>query len=78
MSIKNIIEIIQIIVSILLVIAVLLQQRGSGLGGIFGGGQGEFYHKRRGFETLVFRSTIVLAALLFLSSIAIFFLSSAN
>ena len=78
MSIKNIIEIIQIIVSILLVIAVLLQQRGSGLGGIFGGGQGEFYHKRRGFETLVFRSTIILATLLFLSSIAIFFLSSAN
>jgi len=78
MSIKNIVEIIQIIVSILLVIAVLLQQRGSGLGGIFGGGQGDFYHKRRGFETLIFRSTIVLSILLFLSSITIFLLSSAN
>ena len=77
MNLKSIVEIIQIVVSVLLIVSVLLQQRGSGLGGLFGGGdeQGEFYHKRRGFETLIFRSTIVLAALLFLSSIAIFLLS---
>lgn len=55
----SLITIAQIIVSILLIIAVLLQERSSGLSGVFGGG-GEFYHTRRGLEKIIFWSTIVL------------------
>jgi len=52
---------------VLLVGAILLQQRGSGLGGIFGGG-GESYHTKRGFEKILFTSTIILATLFLLST----------
>lgn len=52
-------SIIQIIVSLLLIIAILLQERSSGLSGVFGG-DSEFYHTRRGLEKIVFWSTIVL------------------
>ena len=53
------ISIIQIIVSILLIIVILLQERSSGLSGVFGGNS-EFYHTRRGLEKIIFWSTIVL------------------
>ena len=55
----SIISIAQIIVSILLIIAILLQERSSGLSGVFGG-SGEFYHTRRGLERIIFWGTIVL------------------
>lgn len=54
------ISIAQIIVSILLVTVILLQERSSGLSGVFGG-DSEFYHTRRGLEKIIFWSTIVLA-----------------
>lgn len=61
---------IQIILSILLVAAVLLQQRGSSLGGAFGGDNfSAAFHKRRGGELFLFRVTIVLAVLFVLSAI---------
>ena len=52
----------QIIVSILLIALIMIQERSSGLSGIFGsgGGEGGFYHTRRGMEKLLFGSTIVL------------------
>jgi len=53
---------IQIIVSILLISAILLQSRGSGLGGAFGG-QGKSYHSRRGLEKFLFKFTVGLAML---------------
>ena len=55
----SIISIAQIVVSILLIIAILLQEKSSGLSGVFGG-SGEFYHTRRGLERIIFWSTIVL------------------
>jgi len=64
---SNILPIIQIIISVLLMAAILLQQRGTGLSGIFGGG-GEGYHTQRGFEKILFRSTIILATLFLLST----------
>ncbi|MFC1756734.1 preprotein translocase subunit SecG [Patescibacteria group bacterium] len=65
----NILPIIQIVISVLLVVAVLLQQRGSGMSGVFGGGDGGgSYSTRRGFEKILFRSTIILAVLFFLST----------
>ncbi|MHB9019637.1 MAG: preprotein translocase subunit SecG [Minisyncoccota bacterium] len=53
------ISIIQIVISVLLIIAILLQERSSGLSGVFGGNS-EFYHTRRGLEKIIFWSTIVL------------------
>lgn len=61
---------VQIILSILLVAAVLLQQRGSSLGGAFGGDNfSATFHKRRGSELFLFRFTIVVAILFVLSAL---------
>lgn len=60
----------QIILSVLLVAAILLQQRGSSLGGAFGGDNfSAAFHKRRGSELFLFRLSIVLAILFVLSAI---------
>ncbi len=58
----NPLTIAQSIFAILLVILILLQQRGTALGGAFGG-SGEFYGTKRGAERVIFRATIVVAAL---------------
>lgn len=61
---------IQIILSVLLVAAILLQQRGSSLGGAFGGDNfSAAFHKRRGAELFLFRISIVLAVLFVLSAL---------
>ena len=49
----------QIIVAILLVIFILLQQRGTALGSAFGGG-GEFYTTRRGIQKKILWATVFL------------------
>lgn len=60
--------IIQITLSVLLVVAILLQQRGSGLGAAFGGDSNVFRTKR-GVEKGLFNATIVLAVLFFVTAI---------
>jgi preprotein translocase subunit SecG len=65
---KQIIVIFQIIVSVLLMGAILLQAKGTGLGSSWGGG-GEFYSSRRGVEKILFRATIVLAGLFLIISL---------
>jgi len=57
----KILEIAQIIVSILLIALILLQPRGTGLGSTFGG-EGNVYFTKRGAEKVIFVITIVLAA----------------
>jgi protein translocase SecG subunit len=54
------ISIAQIVISIILIVLILLQERSSGLSGVFGGSESEFYSKRRGLERLIFIATIVL------------------
>lgn len=50
----------QIIVSAILVLSILLQQSGAGLGGALGGGDGSSFHStRRGFEKFLFVLSIV-------------------
>ncbi len=56
-----------IISSVLLIIFVLLQQRGSGLGGAFGGGN-EVYQTKRGIERGVFIATIIVGIIFAVSS----------
>lgn len=55
---REVLLIAQVIVSIFLVGAILLQAQGSGLGTTWGGG-GETYHTKRGVERVVFVLTIV-------------------
>jgi preprotein translocase subunit SecG len=66
----------QLIVSIALILAVLLQSRGSGLGGTFGG-DSAVYRSRRGIERRLLQFTIVLIALFSLFSLASYLLTPA-
>jgi len=58
------IKIIQIIIAVLLMASILMQSRGAGLSGVFGGSSG-VYRTKRGIEKSLFISTIVLAVLFF-------------
>ncbi len=71
---QTILSVIQIVISVLLIAAILLQQRGTGLSAAFGG-EGTFYRTKRGLEKVLFAATIVLAILFFgtaLASIVLF------
>lgn len=61
-------KIIQIASGILIIVTILLQQRGAGLGSAFGG-EGGFYRTRRGIEKILLISTIVLAVIFFGSAV---------
>lgn len=65
----SIFRIFQIITAILLIIVILLQQRGAGLSGIFGGSN-DVYRTKRGLEKILFNATIVIAIIFFLISLA--------
>lgn len=69
---KTFINVVQITVSILLVAAILIQSKGSGLGMAFGG-TSMVYRTKRGAEKVIFRATIVLAVFFMLVSIVQFF-----
>jgi preprotein translocase subunit SecG len=60
--------IVQIALSVALVALVLVQTKG-GLGGIFGG-EGSVSRRRRGVEKTLFRITIGVSAVFFLSALA--------
>ena len=61
----------QILVSIALIAAILLQARGTGLSGTFGG-DSAVYRSRRGIERRLWQFTIVLLILFVLFSLASF------
>ncbi len=58
MSTSDVINIFQILVALTLIVAVLMQAKGSGLGNIFGGAGGDAFRTRRGIERVLFRVTI--------------------
>ncbi len=61
---------VQIVLSILLVLAILLQRTGASLGGAFGADNfSSGFHTRRGLEKTLFYATIVLAVLFALSAL---------
>ncbi|MBV9258508.1 MAG: preprotein translocase subunit SecG [Ktedonobacteraceae bacterium] len=64
------IRIVQIIISIIVIVFILLQVRGAGLGSIFGGSSaGSVFKTRRGVERLIFNISIVFVVLFALISI---------
>lgn len=61
---------IQIILSLALIAAILLQKTGSSLGGAFGADNfSSGFHTRRGAEKVLFQATIVLAVLFALTAL---------
>lgn len=62
----------QFIVSVLLIVSILVQNRSSGLSSTFGGG-GAIHVKKRGAEKVLFQATIILATLFVLSSLVFLF-----
>jgi preprotein translocase subunit SecG len=64
----------QIIVSVALIAAILLQNRGTGLSGTFGG-DSAVYRSRRGVERRLWQFTIVLLVLFVIFSLASYLLA---
>ena len=64
---------VEIVLSLLLITGIVLQQRGAGIGGAFGGDNfASTFYKRRGAEKFLFNATIVIAVLFVLSAITHF------
>ena len=60
----------QILIAIVLIVSILSQLRGGGIGGIFGQAD-SVYRTRRGIESTLFKLTIVLIILLVIFAILI-------
>ncbi|MAF20410.1 MAG: preprotein translocase subunit SecG [Parcubacteria group bacterium] len=69
---QSILTIAQIAISLALIVTILLQKRGAGgssiLGGGGGGGGGASYYTKRGFEKILFVSSIILAGLFLITA----------
>jgi len=58
------IAVIQIILAVVIIGLILLQERSSGMSGLFGGGGGDgYYQTRRGMEKFIFIGTIAAAVI---------------
>ncbi|MFA5184563.1 MAG: preprotein translocase subunit SecG [Patescibacteria group bacterium] len=69
------IKIAQVVVAVLLMAAILMQNRGAGLGSAFGG-TGGVYLTKRGLEKKLFIATIALAVVFILLSLSVFFVKA--
>lgn len=65
---KAIISLIQIILGVILILVIIIQQKGTGLGTAFGGDL-SFYRTKRGAEKLLFYLTIILSTVFILLSL---------
>ena len=67
--IADLLPFIQIALSVALIAFILLQRSDAGVGGAFGGQDGESGHfQRRGFEKTLFRGTVLISILFALSA----------
>jgi preprotein translocase subunit SecG len=55
-----------IIISVLLILSVIIQSKGAGLGGLTGADTGSIFTARRGVERTLFWVTIVLSVIFFI------------
>lgn len=72
---KTVITFVQFGSALFLIIAILLQQRGTGLSLTFGG-EGNVYRTKRGVEKILFITTILIALLFFASSLGAVFIKN--
>lgn len=77
MNIADILPYVTLGSGVLMIVCVLLQQRGASLGAGFGS-SGELYTTRRGLDKSLFDATIVLAVVFVLSIMAALLLPSLN
>jgi preprotein translocase subunit SecG len=66
MNIDSILQIVTVGSAILMILAILLQQRGASLGAGFGS-SGELFTTRRGLDKNLFEASVVLAVIFILS-----------
>lgn len=72
MKLADVLKYIEVVVSVLLIISILLQNRSGGLGTVFGGvSGGEFYRSKRGLEAFLYNATIVLGIIFSIIALAI-------
>ena len=64
-----------IIISVLLILSVILQSKGAGLGGLSGADAGSVFTARRGVERTLFLATIVLSVVFFGLVLTLLFVS---
>lgn len=64
-----------IILSLLLIVSVILQSKGAGLGGLTGADAGSVFTARRGVERTLFWTTIVLSVVFFALVITLLIIS---
>ena len=69
MDLRTALNIIQLILSIVLIAVVLMQAKGSSIGSVFGGAESSIYRTRRGLEKRLFQFTILLAVVFVVMSI---------
>lgn len=67
--VTNILTVVNLASAVLLIVAILLQQKGAGMGAAFGG-SGSVYTTRRGLDRTLFQATIVLSVVFFATAIA--------
>lgn len=72
MALHTLLKYFQAVVSVLLILCILIQNRSSGLSSTFGG-SGSVQVKKRGAEKVIFNATIVLAVLFVLSALSFIF-----
>lgn len=61
----------QVVISILLAIFILVQNKDGGLSAMMGGGGGSFQATKRGPEKFIYITTIILAALFIVNALVI-------
>ena len=65
---KSVLLVINIVLSVLIIIFILVQGKGAGLGSAWGGG-GEMFQTRRGMEKIILRLTMVFIVIFFAVSL---------
>ena len=70
---RTVLFVTQIVFSVLLILSVLSQQKGTGLSATFGGTGGGFHSSKRGAEKVLHIATIVLVVLFIANSLAFLF-----
>ena len=65
----NVVDISLVIVSVALILSVILQSKGAGLGGLTGADTGGIFTARRGVEKTLFYVTIILSVVFFILAI---------
>jgi len=65
---SNFFDITQLVLAVLMMVVILLQQKGSGMGAAFGGSS-NVYNTKRGADKVLHNATVVLALLFFIVSV---------